>query len=445
MEFSYFFSMRLHLKNILLSLVTLLVIACTTDNEYDVTAYQGLINGNTSYSEEALDLGVKNAVKKAYQLTDIVFTPLLPIAFNYGVFEAKQTYKGVIYSSVKELETFVGNDISIYTYMTAIHNPKSKIYTEDISQSPYHGINCKAYYGTVCSSFVSYALGIIPRYWANDFPLSNVMQEIDWSNLDNVKVADILWRDGHVAMITNIAKDKNGTISGIEISESIGEACKRYYRNREEFIEMMKTSFQKIFRYTEIYKNKEYTPIPEFVAVMDEEPISFQYNNDLCVDKGDKSCYREKEEVIVNIMHPYDFIEIYRNDELFKTIDIQSEDIKLDNLPYGDYKARIYYNGKYSDYTYWKVVNMNVEIDKVNQRIYFSSANATPQYIRYCDISGFDGYLNTSYRHILSEDEIKQGYINVLPYEIRSQYPYIHISFVTDYGTIINKPVSWFE
>ena len=103
MEFSYFFSMRLHLKNILLSLVTLLVIACTTDNEYDVTAYQGLINGNTSYSEEALDLGVKNAVKKAYQLTDIVFTPLLPIAFNYGVFEAKQTYKGVIYSSVKEL------------------------------------------------------------------------------------------------------------------------------------------------------------------------------------------------------------------------------------------------------------------------------------------------------------------------------------------------------
>ena len=64
MEFSYFFSMRLHLKNILLSLVTLLVIACTTDNEYDVTAYQGLINGNTSYSEEALDLGVKNAVKK---------------------------------------------------------------------------------------------------------------------------------------------------------------------------------------------------------------------------------------------------------------------------------------------------------------------------------------------------------------------------------------------
>ena len=45
--------------------------------------------------------------------------------------------------------------------MTAIHNPRSKIYTEKLDQSPYHGYNCKAYYGTVCSGLVSYALGIV--------------------------------------------------------------------------------------------------------------------------------------------------------------------------------------------------------------------------------------------------------------------------------------------
>ena len=114
-----------------------------------------------SMSEETYQ-GAINAVKKAYQLTDIIFSPLLPIAYNQGTYKPNSTYKGMIYSSVKEIGTYVGSNVSFHTFMTAIHNPRSRIYTDRIDEPPYNGTNCRSYYGTVCSGLVSYALGLIP-------------------------------------------------------------------------------------------------------------------------------------------------------------------------------------------------------------------------------------------------------------------------------------------
>lgn len=393
-------------------------------------------------NDSDVDLGRLNAVKKAYQLTDLQYTPLKTIGQRSGTFKPGVTYKGVMYSSTKEIETYVGNDVSVHTMMTAIHNPRSKIYTEDISKPPYHGKNCRSYYGAVCSSFVSYALGIVPRYYANDFPLSNIMKEVDMSSLDNIQVADVLWKDGHVAMITDVVRDENNIVTKLEISECIGVGCKRYYRNRNQFTKLLGSTYKTIFRYSELYKNTDYTPIPEFVAVKDEIPMQFQYNDDLCVDKGDKSCYLEEEEVIINMMHPYDFVEIFKDDNYYRTIDTKFEDVKLTDLPYGDYKARIYFNGQYSDYTYWKVVNTRVVADKPNGKIYFSSANAIPKCLCFRDISG-DSFTSLD-DYMITETEKQQGYI-VIQQQIKQETPYIRILFSTEYGVAINTPISWFD
>ena len=48
-----------------------------------------------SLSEETYQ-GAINAVKKIYQLTDIAFTPLKPIANNIGTYLADSTYPGMI-------------------------------------------------------------------------------------------------------------------------------------------------------------------------------------------------------------------------------------------------------------------------------------------------------------------------------------------------------------
>ena len=68
------------------------------------------------------------------------------------------------YSSVKEINTYVGRNVSFYTFMTAVNNPKSKIYTEDLSAPPYHGTHSATYYGITCSQAVNYALGIKGPY-----------------------------------------------------------------------------------------------------------------------------------------------------------------------------------------------------------------------------------------------------------------------------------------
>lgn len=459
----------MNMKNIFL-LLSILFIGCGKDEIYSyneaisspITFYNRSDNGN---STDFTEIGRQNAVKKAYQMTDLQFVPLKPIGQRNGTYESGITYKGVMYSSTKELETFVGNDISIHTLMTAIHNPRSKIYTEDISLPPYHGKNCSSYYGAVCSSLVSYALGIETRYWANDFPLSDDMKEVDSSEPDSIQIADVLWKDGHVVMITDIVKDEDNHISKVEVSECAGVGCKRYYRSRKQLVELLNTTYKKIFRYTELYKNTDYTPVPQFVAVKDEIPEQFQYNEDLCVDKGDKSCYLEDEDVVVNIQCDFMFLEIYRDDNLYITISDNSEkDILLTNLPYGDYKARLCFDydidtgmnppvmksrdtavGQYSDYTYWKVVNTNVVADRTKGRIYFNSANASPLFIRYCNIYGEGGSLTTNNLQLLTEEEKKQGYIDIPQDRIKSNCPYVRVIFQTNYAKVINRPVNWFE
>ena len=402
-------------------------------------------------SQDSLEIGKINAVKKAYQMTDLKFTPINPIGKRNGTFEPGMTYKGVMYSSTNELETYVGKDISIHTLMTAIHNPRSKIYTEDISKLPYHGKNGKAYYGSVCSSFVSHALGLVPRYYANDFPLSDMMQDIIYSMPEDLQIADVLWKDGHVAMITDIRTDNNGQVTKIESSECAGAGCKRYYRTRQQIDKLLQTRYKKVLRYKQLYRNTNYTPFPQFVAVFDETPVMFKYNDDLCVDKGDKSCYLENEDVVVNIFHDFDCLEIYKDDKLYQTFASSSkEDVTLSNLSYGNYKARIYYSNndttsQYSDYTYWKVVNVDIKADRANGRIYFRSTNATQLYLCCCSNYGKGGSLTKNNLYQLSDDEIRRGFIEVTQDRISPRYPFIRIIFQTDYAKVINNPVNWFE
>lgn len=426
-------------------------LACSPDNHDDfvitnnpdreLPAYS-----NTPERDSLIEVGKMNAIKKARQMTDIRYSPLNPIKYNMGEYSPGRSVKGIIYSSVKEIGTYVGNNVSFHTFMTAIHNPRSKIYTDQIDQPPYHGLNCKAYYGTVCSDFVSYALGLWPTFYSHDFPTSELMQKVDHSSIDNLQVADVLWKKGHVGIITGIEYDINGAVSAIEVSEAIQYGCRRHEVSKLQFPSFMRTSFTNIFRYTELFKNTSYTPCPEFVAVMDEETIPFAYNDDLCVDKGDKSCYQTGEEVIVNIMHEYDYLEVYKDNELYCSITDNINDISLENLPYGDYKACISLNGTLSDFTYWKVVDIQIRTDRKNNRVYFSSKNAKPETVCFSTIAGSRQNPATKlYNHLFTPEELASGSAIIPQNMTMSDYPYLKILFSTDYGVIQSKLINWFE
>ena len=72
-----------------------------------------------------------------------------------GEFEAGKEYTGVPYSSVKHEGRYVGFDIFLKTFLAAVENPKSVLYTENLKGKVK---NAECYYGKVCSSYTSYAL-----------------------------------------------------------------------------------------------------------------------------------------------------------------------------------------------------------------------------------------------------------------------------------------------
>ena len=402
---------------------------------------------------DSVELGRLNAVKKAHQMTDLPIYPILTLQANkHKTYEAKKNARGLIYSSTREINNFVGQDVSFHTFMTALHNPRSLLYSEKIDMPPYHGSNCRAYYGTVCSSLVTYALGLKITQRSADIPVADYMELINDQSATGICVADVLWRDGHVALITDVEKKRGGSIGRIEYCEAVKSGCRRrVLESGEEFNKMISQRKMRIYRYKYLYQNTTYTPVCEFVAVEGEKLAPFVYNDDICANKGDKSCYVTGEIVILNVAKGYDVVEIFKDSKLYKTISIGKQlDIILKDLPYGDYRARVVNGEKKSDYTYWKVIDVNVRIDNKNCIIYFGSSNAKPVYYEFCNISG-DRPTNKNriYAAELTGKDIQSGYVRVKaprkPTKDKKGCPYVKIHFGCEYGRVINKPINWFE
>ena len=103
----------------------------------------------------------------------------------------------------------------------------------------------------------------------------------------------------------------------------------------------------------------------EFVAIGNEKLTPFKYNDAICTSRGDKACYTESDSVVLNIFKNCKTVEIYKDSELYKVVDTQGQiDVVLKDLPYGAYKARTVQGKKMSDYTYWKVIDTRVTIDR---------------------------------------------------------------------------------
>lgn len=394
-----------------------------------------------SLTEEEF-VGAINAVKKAYQLTDLSFTPLNPIKSNVGTYQANTTYKGMIYSSVKEIGTYVGSHISFHTFMTAIHNPRSRIYTDRIDEPPYHGTNCRSYYGTVCSDLVSYALGL--NYGSFDFVVSDEMEELDYSDVEGFHIADVMWKSGHVALITDVVRDQNDCVVSIEVSEALQNGCKKRFVTRSVFESRIAPTFKKVFRYKRLDKNVDYEPAAEFVPVFDEVEVPFEFNDDICVDKGDRSCYFVGEEVVLNILSPGEVLEVYKDGILMSTISIESGDVRLTDLDYGLYQARLVQSDGYNDFTSWIVVDCTIEASKDEMTISFSSENSCPVSISFCDRSGSRKY---PYTDILcrsfTEEEVSHGSIWIPQDKIKSDRQFFKITFETEFGKISTTPIKW--
>ena len=410
---------------------------------------QTKIDASSLYVYDVGSPGAQNAVKKAHQMTDLEFVPADTIVANKSkTYQPNKKYKGLVYSSVQETSTFVGFDVSFHTFMTALNNPRSVLYTEHLDQYPYHSSHVATYYGTVCSAFVTYALGLKAYHTTYDVPEAKSMMLVEDQSAKGIQLADVLWQKGHVALVTGIRRNKlTGEIDWIEISEAWRSGCRRRVENGEAaFNDMLKKGEWKIYRYKELEKNG-YTPETDFVAVDDEKRTPFQYNNAICPNKGDKSCYITGETVVLNIAEGYKKLEIYKDSKLYKKIDVgKNLDIALDELPYGDYKARLAKRFGKSDFAYWKVVDVQVNADLEKGIVSFHSDNATPVYLEFCSISGARPVWAW---YLLKEKDISKGFVSVTDLSLsrkldkKASDVYAKVHFECEYGRVVNRPTLW--
>lgn len=356
-------------------------------------------------------VGQANVIKRCRQLTDIKWTPVANLkridiitADAYGdeesgetqtpfyedVFTAGVEYCGIPYSSSEGgndgySSHFVGIDIPIEAFVTSVCNEDSVVYQE----SSYHNNNA-CIYGTICSSFACYALDLGAFYNTSQIMALSGMANIGALVTSGVRMptkqlqlADLVIKAGHVAIITDFIRDKDGDIAFVEVSEStkygnynwdvhggqFGGICRRKMWTVDEFYEYF--AHFNIYRYR-LLSSVTYTP-NKYVDAGGEgnrltsatmacvpyygENFAYKYghiaNTDILCQSNIKNATRGCE------------LEVYKDNTLFGTYSVVNGKATIGFADIGEYKARLVYaplagsgltTTLYSNYCHWKVV-----------------------------------------------------------------------------------------
>lgn len=380
-------------------------------------------------------VGRKIVQKRAELIACLQWTPINDVPSNLGVYNAGCTYTGVPYSSTKKINKYVGLDVSFYTFLSAVHNPLSVLYTENINRPPYNGINCASFYGTVCSTAVDFALGIDIPYPSAFFPLLEDFEEVGSTDLNQLKIGDVAHMQGHVFMIYQL-HFKGEQVEKVTYLESSGTTTQLITQQSDGFISRIKNSDISFYRYRKIASVNDYYG-RENVISGDESLIDIHFNDSLCPNRGDKSVYRVDEEVVIDVFNlNYDNLVIQKEGKTIAEYAVQGATYNLGFLPAGRYSAFLTMNAIQSNTVSFIVAEpiVNVQVSDI-VHISFSCEDATPYYCVFTDDVGDFHFI---YR--FNEIDCKRGFVNLHRLTKRDYY-YYKVVFKTEYGTIINNPI----
>ena len=188
--------------------------------------------------------GVQNAIDRAYALTDVEWTPLADVPgvqkidgeYTVVKFKTGVTYRGIPYSGVTANDCYVGLNVSLESFLTALENENSVLYTENLFPT---NPKSATYFGTVCSKFAQYVLDIPGSYNTNNVANIPGMETVALPGeytVNEIKLGDVILDVVyHTAVCTDILYDVNGNVAYIEISEAVMPLVRRQLWSVEEF------------------------------------------------------------------------------------------------------------------------------------------------------------------------------------------------------------------
>ncbi len=417
--------------------------------------------------------------KKGYQLLNIRWTPKAEIGSRVAAspFQQGTTYTGLPYSSVKERGKYVGIDVSLHTFMTAVNNPYSLLYTEDVCETTqrsawgfqYHGVNCRPYYGVVCSAYALQAVGMVVQWtsyedeWCARKNLN--MIKIHDQSAQGLRIGDIYHKKGHNRLILGLKRSADGIVTHVLMSESTSPLVKSTLYMAADFNSKLASEVEGvIYRSTELYKNT-YEP-SAYVPVMGETAEEVTYNNDICTYAGDRASFHVGELVVLN----YDLdgqhggwteILVYKGGTLVGTYPLagidqselpeaqQGHALSLGtSLTQGVYKACMSDgNGNTSGFTEWEVLKTDFSLEKLGDDRYkltWDSAGTPEEY----DFGDLKRYLSAHGE--ITSDDLERGYVILRPAALYKEmrggsmpasHDILKVHFRGLYGRVVNEPV----
>ena len=279
--------------------------------------------------DQPTSYGVRNAICRAHQLLDTRWTPLMELypksskksayitsARNGQPHTSTDAYTGIPYSSTRVLDKFVGLEIAFDTFLSAVKNPASILYTTDLSDFQEDAYHCAIHnaflaYGTVCSAFVDYALDLPIHRSTHEWGTAPEFFKIPVQSADSLSLCDTLVTTrpdgstgGHVRLVTGLARDAEGHVMQVEISEGWSPCPIRNWYTAEDFNATLTEAgkMYQIFRYKHL---EQVRPVPK---------LQDRGNSSLMLNYGNYANYRTTEPITFNINCDADTLMIESND-----------------------------------------------------------------------------------------------------------------------------------
>ena len=252
----------------------------------------------------------EQAVEYARIMSRVKWTPVADgMPKRGGFFKRGSEYTGVPYSSVKSVGRYIGFDIFLKTFLAAVQNPHSVLYTENL----YGEVkNAECYYGKVCSSYTSYALqcGIWYVSRLHGPPYRDGVTLVEPQSAQSARVGDVIYTPpatatggSHVELVTGITRGRDRKVTHVRIEESRPETTSNTNRGAASFDSHIGARGRKLYRITNLDAWRGNNEAESFLFPnYDEDSATPVINRVLLLDRGDWVPYHKGQAVKINVM-----------------------------------------------------------------------------------------------------------------------------------------------
>jgi len=294
----------------------------------------------------------EDAIKYARILSRAKWTPVAGEMPNRrgGYFMRGTEYTGVPYSSVKAVGRCIGFDIYLKTFLAAVENPHSVLYTENLSGTVS---NAATYYGAVCSTFTSYALQCATPYRSSHHgPESrNGVVLVEPQSAQAAEPGDVIYTPpskpgggSHVELVTEVERTGD-RVTAVRVEESAPPTTRNTLYSASDFDSRISSRNRKLYRITDFDAWRGQNKAESFLFPnYKEDSATPVINRVLLLDRGDWVPYYRDQPVKFNVMDKdskgVQSLVIKRGNTVVEQIAVQGRGVIERSLPVcGDYTA----------------------------------------------------------------------------------------------------------